>query len=44
MQRAMVSQPMAGKTDQEIAATRERTILALKEKGFDVVNTLFTDE
>ena len=44
MQRAMVSQPMAGKTDQEIAATRERAILALKEKGFDVVNTLFTDE
>ena len=44
MQKAMISQPMAGRTDQEIAATRERAILALKEKGFDVVNTLFTDE
>ena len=44
MKKAMLSQPMAGKTDQEIIETRERAIKALAEKGFDVVNTLFTDE
>ena len=42
--RAMLSQPMAGKTDEEIVATRERAIAALTELGYDVVNTLFTDE
>ena len=41
---AMLSQPMAGKTDQEIIETRERAIAALKAKGFEIVNTLFTDE
>ena len=42
--KAMLSQPMAGKTEQEIIETRERAIKALTERGFDVVNTLFTDE
>ena len=42
--KAMLSQPMAGKTDEEIAATREKAISALKEKGYESVNTLFTDE
>ena len=42
--KAMLSQPMAGKTEQEIIETRERAITALKENGYDVVNTLFTDE
>lgn len=44
MKKAMLSQPMAGKSEQEIVETRERAIKALSEKGFDVVNTLFTDE
>ena len=44
MKKAMLSQPMAGKTDEEIVATRERAIKVLKEKGYEVVNTLFTDE
>lgn len=35
---------MAGKTDEEIGATREKAMAALKEKGYEVVNTLFTDE
>ena len=35
---------MAGKTDEEIAATREKAIAVLKAAGYDVVNTLFTDE
>lgn len=44
MKKAMLSQPMAGKTDEEIIATRERAIKFLKGKGYTVVNTLFTDE
>lgn len=44
MKRAMLSQPMAGKTDEEIRKTREKAIAALKEKGYEIVNTFFTDE
>ena len=44
MKKAMLSQPMAGKTDEEIVATREKVIKVLEEKGYEVVNTLFTDE
>lgn len=40
MKRAMLSQPMAGKTDEEIVATREKAIEVLKEKGYEIVNTL----
>ena len=40
----MLSQPMAGKTEQEIIATRERAIAALEKQGYEIVNTLFTDE
>lgn len=35
---------MAGKTDEEIVTTREKVISILEEKGYEVVNTLFTDE
>ena len=44
MKKAMISQPMGGKTEDEIVATREKAISALEEKGYKVVNTLFTDE
>ena len=44
MKKAMLSQPMAGKTNEEIVATREKGINALEEKGYEIVNTLFTDE
>ena len=44
MKKAMLSQPMAGKTDEEIIATRERAIKALEARGYEIVNTLFTDE
>ena len=44
MKKAMLSQPMAGKTNAEIVATRERAIRALREKGYEIVNTLFSDE
>ena len=42
--KAMLSQPMAGKTDKEIVETRERAIKVLEEEGYSIVNTLFTDE
>lgn len=42
--KAMLSQPMAGKSDEEIIATRERAIETLISKGYKIVNTLFTDE
>ena len=44
MMKAMLSQPMAGKTDEEIIATREKAIKALQARGYEIVNTLFTDE
>lgn len=39
----MLSQPMAGKTEEEIKSTRERAVAVLEGKGFEIVNTLFTD-
>ena len=42
--KAMLSQPMNGLTDQEIAATRDRAVAKLKSLGYEVINTLFTDE
>ena len=42
--KAMLSQPMAGKTDQEIIVTREKAVQELMKRGYQVVNTLFTDE
>ena len=42
--KAMISQPMAGKTDEEIVAAREKAMADLEAMGYEVVNTLFTDE
>jgi hypothetical protein len=42
--KAMLSQPMAGKTNEEIVVAREKAISTLREMGYEVVNTLFTDE
>lgn len=44
MKKAMLSQPMSGKSQVEIVATRDRAIAALEDKGFEIVNTLFTDD
>ena len=41
--KVMLSQPMAGKSEEEIIDTRTRAIETLEYKGFEVVNTLFTD-
>nr|DAN99873.1 MAG TPA: N-deoxyribosyltransferase [Caudoviricetes sp.] len=42
--KVMISQPMAGKTPEEIVETRDRAIEFLEKNGYEVVNTLFTDE
>ena len=42
--KAMLSQPMGGKTEEEIVATRERAVKKLEAAGYEVINTLFTDE
>lgn len=44
MMKAMLSQPMGGKSNKEIVATREKAVKALEAKGYEIVNTLFTDE
>jgi hypothetical protein len=44
MLKMMISQPMAGKTEQEIIESRERAMKYAEENGYEFVNTLFTDE
>ena len=40
----MISQPMAGKTNEEILEAKYNATKKLEELGYEVVNTLFTDE
>lgn len=40
----MISQPMAGLSEDEIVRARDKAIKALEKMGYEVVNTLFTDE
>lgn len=42
--KAMISQPMNGKTDEEIVKTREEARKVLSSLGYEFVNTLFTDD
>lgn len=42
--RAMICQPMSGKTDEEIVNTREKAAQYLLDRGCEIVDTLFTDE
>jgi hypothetical protein len=44
MKKAMISQPMKGKSEKEIVETRERALEFLENQGYEFVNTLFTDE
>ena len=44
MKKAMISQPLAGKTEKEIADTRENARKTLQNMGYEFINTLFTDE
>lgn len=38
--KAMISQPMAGKTDNEITETRDRAYAKLREMGYEFANTI----
>ena len=42
--KAMISQPMAGKTDEEILASKTKAAKDLEDMGYEVVNTFFADE
>ena len=42
--KAMLSQPMNGLSDEKIAKERSKAINVLLSMGYEVVNTLFTDE
>ena len=42
--KAMLSQPMNGKTEEEIVATRGKAIQALETQGYELVDTYFNDE
>lgn len=44
MQKIMISQPMNGLTDEQIAETRNRFLEYAKKEGLTVVNTFFSDE
>jgi hypothetical protein len=41
--RIMISQPMDGRTEQEIRATRSRVTEILEAQGYEIANSLFTD-
>lgn len=40
----MISQPMKGKTEEQIRVEREELVEELESKGYEVVDTIFTDE
>lgn len=42
--KAMISQPMAGKTNEEILEAKYNATKKLEELGYEVVNTWFIDE
>lgn len=44
IKKAMISQPMAGKDTKEIIATRTQAFKALRAKGYDIADTLFSKE
>ena len=40
----MISQPMAGKTEEQIRNERAALVMELEKQGYTVVDTIFTDE
>lgn len=44
MKKAILSQPMAGKTEEEITKTRDRAIKVLEGKDYQIIDTKFLDE
>lgn len=43
MLKAMISQPMKGRTKEEILRVKEKAVKSLNEKGYEVINTYFED-
>jgi Asp-tRNA(Asn)/Glu-tRNA(Gln) amidotransferase A subunit family amidase len=43
MRKAMISQPMRGKTEEQVRIERKETIDMLNEQGYEVVDTVFPD-
>lgn len=41
---AMISQPMGGKTNEEIEAERKELVETLEEQGYDVLDTVLTEK
>jgi len=39
--KVMISQPMRGKTEQQIRAERSEVVKTLTEQGFEVIDTIF---
>lgn len=42
--RVMISQPMRGKTNEQIKQEREELVRQLEEQGYEVVDTVFAEE
>lgn len=42
--KVMISQPMKNKTQEEIKEERAELVKELEEKGYEVIDTIFTDE
>lgn len=42
--KVMISQPMRGKTEEQIKLEREEVVKELEEEGWEVLDTVFTDE
>ena len=40
----MISQPMSGKTTEQIKSEREELVKELKKQGYEVIDTIFTEE
>jgi Asp-tRNA(Asn)/Glu-tRNA(Gln) amidotransferase A subunit family amidase len=43
MKKAIISQPMRGKTEEQVRTEREQTVKTLEERGYEVVDTVFPD-
>ena len=44
MKKAMLSQPMAGKTDEEIREVRNKATEHLRNENYEVINTIFIEK
>ncbi len=42
--KVMISQPMKGKSEEQIRNEREELVRKLQEKGYEIVDTIFAEE